>query len=108
MMLAAPTTDAYGAGVSHAKQAYAVRPGHDAIQCCKTVEYQGAAKASEEIRTKTDTTEWNKLIAKLMGYFPNISQTDQAVIDGVTYEIQGIDWDSQQAFTNLHLRTLNV
>jgi hypothetical protein len=108
MMLAAPTIDDYGADKSRAKQTYTVRPGHDAIQCVKTIGMAGSARATEERRMALMTMEWNKYDAKLLGYFPNISQTDQAVIDGVTYEIQGIDWDSQRALTNLHMRTLNV
>lgn len=105
-MATAPVADPYGATNSRAKQTYAVRPGHDAIKCTLSIDLK--TKATDEQRSRQMTTELARFTCKLLGVFPNISLTDQAVIDGTNYEIQGIEMDSQNTFTNLQLRTITV
>lgn len=110
MLPSSPTQqlDDLGAPVPEASQSRTVRPGHEAIPCANAPMIAGAKGAGAELRTPKMTTELNQYQCMLDGYFPNISLLDQAVIDGVTYQIQGSNAGQTRLFTYLQLRTLTV
>lgn len=100
--------DPYGAPHGVAQRPYITRPGHQGIPCGVSFEYNGSPRSAKEVRQVQYTMEWNTFHILLNGYFPSIIQTDQAVVAGITYEVQGVISDFLRIFTHLHCRILNV
>jgi hypothetical protein len=100
--------DAYGAPHGPSERTYATLTGHEDLACAVAPEGGTTASASKERRTAEYTQEWNLFEIILNGYYPLIKQTHQAVVDGKTYEIQGVNSDVYKILTHLHCRTLDL
>lgn len=100
--------DAYGAPHSAAVRTYTPLAGHQDLPCAVAPEGGTTAAASKERRTTEYTQEWNLFEIILNGYFPDIKQVHQAVVNGVTYEIQGVNADVYKILTHLHCRTIDL
>lgn len=60
-----------------------------------------------EDRSDTITGEMSERVCKLSVYLPDIQvRAQKAVVDGVTYEIESVDSDSQHFSTRLGLRII--
>ncbi len=103
MMLPTRQFDALNAPINKDSANYVVRPGHQAIPCTLGPNVQVTEQRGPKMISELNTSH-----CMLTGYYPNISDLDQAVIDGVTYEIQGSQPDQVHMFTHLMLRILNV
>lgn len=54
-----------------------------------------------ETKSKQAVTEVNQWVIGLNGYFPSIKQSDQAVVDGETYDILRVAHDDMRSATYL-------
>lgn len=71
---------------------------------CQVSVQGGFMKGGKEQRKESgDYTTFERLIT-LDGYYPTITETMQALIGGVTYDIDAIDHDSQSTYTRLGVR----
>lgn len=76
---------------------------------CRMAPIIDARPTDEEIRTTGLRLEHSKRILKLNGYFPQIvNRAMQAVVDGVTFEIRGVEADSQSFSTRLRLESIKI
>lgn len=57
--------------------------------------------AADETKLADYTEEGNQQQVVLSGYFPQIQQQDQAVVDGVIYDIVSVQSDSEHIMTRL-------
>lgn len=63
--------------------------------------------SDDEIRTTEVQEKKVERTCKLSGYYSDIEvRTQQAVVDGVTYQIRGVEHDSQQFSTRLRLEVI--
>jgi hypothetical protein len=100
--------DQYGVPHGPALRVYTPLVDHVDIQCAVAPEGGTKPSSSKEKRTVEFTQEWDLFDIQLNGYYPLIKKTHQAVVAGVTYEIQGINSDVYKVITHLHCRLLSL
>ena len=64
--------------------------------------------SGSEVRNQLDTTQMSNFVAALQGYYPKIVVTDQAVIDGIPFNIQRVTHDDTNTATFLTLEVVNA
>jgi len=75
--------------------------GHDAIRC--QISRPGLAASGQEVRRETSTYLTQPRIISLAGYYPQITEKMQAVIESIAYNIQDVLHDSQRSNTSLRV-----
>lgn len=73
---------------------------HTDIPCAVSVQGGFMAGGRETDRGDGTYTRIEKMIS-LDRYLPDITEEHQAIVDGVTYDIEVVDHDSQHAYTRL-------
>jgi hypothetical protein len=79
-------------------------PGLVNIPCERAVQSNYRPDMQGVVRTPQgfdNVAEWHTW---LTGYFPQITKQNQAVVDGIPYQIQAVEPDSQKQTTRLALR----
>lgn len=80
--------------------------GHLHIPCALGAFSKDTTTDSEK-RGPMILEEFSRRICKLNGYYPSIVERQmQAVVDGVTYSIRGVESDSQHVSTRLYLEVI--
>jgi len=90
------------AGAPYPLAPYEQLDGHVDIECIKASLADSEEKATPEVLTRN---LWQTILA---GYFPEITTRDRATVDGITYDIVGVDADSQRVMTRLTLQRSQV
>jgi len=86
----------------HATKTYTDVPGLVDIDC------QLKPARADEVRTTDLVVGHNAFRAALLGYHPTITTAMQAVVDGTTYNILGVEHDSQHALTYLTVEKVTL
>lgn len=80
--------------------------GHLNIPCALGA-FSKDTTTDNERRGPTVTEEFSRRICKLSGYYPAIVERQmRAVVDGVIYNIRGVESDSQHVSTRLYLEVI--
>lgn len=75
-------------------------PGHENIPCRKSIQKQGAGGNFEQERAGGTITLTGQVVL-LNGYFPAITEEMVAEVDGIQYDIEGVQHTSDDQFTYL-------
>lgn len=75
---------------------------------CRLGPLSETSVADKEVRDPSVTSFVKRRDLKLDGYYPEIAPGMEAVVDGVTYPIVGMDSDSQFQFTRLLLEVIGI
>lgn len=75
--------------------------GHADIPC------RIAPRSTREVRTEDIVYVNATHHVALGGYYPDIAEQMAAVVDDVTYDIEGVEWDGNQKTTRLWVRILD-
>lgn len=66
-----------------------------------------APRSTREVRSENMVyVEATHHIA-LGGYYPDIGETNLAVVDGIAYDIEGVEWDGNHQTTRLYVRLID-
>lgn len=63
---------------------------------------------AEEKKALPQVAEYQFLHVFIPGYYPTIQQNWRAVLDGILFEITGVEWDSQKTQTRLKVQQVNL
>jgi hypothetical protein len=64
--------------------------------------------ARAEVRTEAQVQSEESLHVLLDDYYPDIRNTDRAVVDGVAYNIANVERDSQKQMTRIALEKVSI
>lgn len=78
------------------------------IPCMRAAMSNTAPSLTDEVKLPTFTKEKTTWHVLLSGYYPNVTQKQRAVIDGVAYDILATEWDSQNTQTRLGVQELEL
>jgi hypothetical protein len=76
-------------------------PGHIDLPC------RIAPRSTREVRDENQTYVNATHHIALGGYYPDITEVMLAVVDGTTYDIEGVEWDGNQKTTRLFVRIID-
>lgn len=80
--------------------------GHDYIACRLSAKAGNTQEQASEVRTAESTYTSAMRHCGLDGYYPQITDTMIAVVDGVEYDIRGVVHDGTKAHTKLMLELI--
>ena len=83
-------------------------PGLTNIQSMLSIQRTALPNQAATVRTPEQFDTQTQLHLLLNGYFPQILQQNQAVVDGTPYEIMAVESDSQKTQTRLALRVYTL
>lgn len=75
--------------------------GHVDIPC------RISPRGAREVRTENQVYVNATHHVALGGYYPDITEAMSAVVDGVRYDIEGVEWDGNQIATRLYVRLID-
>lgn len=84
---------------------FSPRDGLQNLPCMKAVLIDTRPNPGLEQKREADIAGLEIWHILLMGYYPAINKRDQAVVDGVAYDILTVESDSQSIMTRLAVRT---
>lgn len=93
---ASATQDAYG----QIGEGWNDLPGHVGLPC------RVAPKSAQERRSAEQIYVNATHHIALPGFYPAIEETMSAVVDGVTYGIEAVEWDGNSETTRLFVRVI--
>lgn len=73
---------------------------------CSMAPLNEANPTDDEKRSPTIQGSFDKRVVKLSGYFPQIVERHIAIVDGVTWQIRGVEHDSQHVSTRLKVEII--
>jgi hypothetical protein len=82
--------------------------GHVDIPCTAAALSSGDSVQPTEVKTLSEILAKNMLHVLLGGYYPTIIADYRAVVDGIVYDIVGVENDSQGVQTRLALELATV
>lgn len=85
-----------------------VRSGLNGVPVSLAPMSPSSPSGSSEKRTGFVTFEKDMLHASFPAYYPEIQKTDIAEIDGVQYNIMGVEHSSEQLYTRLALERIGI
>jgi hypothetical protein len=88
--------------------AYTVLPGHQDIPCTAPPLSIGETVQPTEIKEIAEIYAKNMLHVLLGGYYPQIIADYRAIINGIEYDIVGVESDSQKQMTRLAVQVVTV
>lgn len=66
-----------------------------------------APLTAREVRSENQVYVASTHNVALGGYYPTITEGMQAVVDGLGYDIEGVEWDGNQKTTRLFVRLID-
>lgn len=88
--------------------AYTPVTGLQNIPCIAAPLSDGDTVQPNEVKSLSELLSKSPLHVWLSGYYPQIWTNNRAVVDGVTYDILGVEWDSEHTQTRLAVQEMTV
>lgn len=103
-----PPGDLDAGGAPDPAAPYTDLTGHVDIPCTAAALSSGDSVQPTEVKTLSEILAKNMLHVLLGGYYPTIIADYRAVVDGIVYDIVGVENDSQGVQTRLALELATV
>lgn len=73
---------------------------------CSMAPLSEANPTDDERRSPNIQGSFDRRVVKLSGYFPQIKEQNTAIVDGETWQIRGVEHDSQHLTTRLKVEII--